>query len=128
MRHIMKRNHSLLLSLLLVLGFGLMPVPKVFAQYGNPATATEKTTDQNKPEEKSESAPADAEAKVSDAIKAAFPDAWISTTKKLSTAGTNDIYGIEFTNKLGRMRAIVATDGTIMETEEPGDIKTFPPG
>ena len=44
------------------------------------------------------------------------------------TAGTNDVYAVQFTSKGAKfpLRSIVATDGTLMETEEPANINTFP--
>jgi hypothetical protein len=115
----MKRKNLPFLSALLALGLVMTPLPKALAQYG---MAPAKPAG----EDKSEQPSAEAKAKVDETVKAAFPDAAVSDYKKTASAGTNDIVAIEFTSKGSKMRGIVATDGTIMETEEPGDIRTFP--
>jgi hypothetical protein len=119
----MKRNNSPLFCALLVLGVILVQMPKASAQYGM-TPAQGKTSEQ----EKSEPPPKEAAAKMTEALTAEFPDAAGITFKKMTSAGTNDVYGVQFTAKGNKMRGIVATDGTILETEEPADIKTFPDG
>jgi hypothetical protein len=112
----MKRNHSFFLGALLVLGLSLAQLSNVLAQY-------EQEGDQEKVEKPS----AEVEAKMTEALKVDFPDAAaLGEFRKIKDAGTNKIFAVEFTAKGEKMRAHVASDGTIVETEEPGDIKTFP--
>ena len=119
----MKRNNTLFFSVLLVLGLVVTDLPKALAQYGM-TPAPGKTSEQDKSDEPS----AEAGAKMTEALATAFADAAVVGYKKMISAGTNDIYAVQFTSKGNKMRGILATDGTIVETEEPADIKTFPDG
>src|SRR5689334_7973916 len=122
----MKRNRHLFLGALVVLGLGETQLPTALAQmYGAP-TAGEKDANKASDQAKDEAPSAEAGAKMTESLAAAFPGAKVVASKKLSSAGTNDIYGVQFTAQPGKMRGIIATDGTILETEEPADINTFP--
>jgi hypothetical protein len=112
---IMKRNKSVFLGALLVLGLSLAQPSNVLAQY-------EQEGEQGKGEKPS----AEVEAKMTEALKTDYPDAALGEFRKVKDAGTNKIFAVEFTARGDKMRAQVASDGTIVETEEPGDIKTFP--
>src|SRR5580765_5397483 len=106
-RKIMTRNYALFISVLVIGLF--MAQPKALAQYGMtpaPGKAAE--------EDKGEQPPAEAGAKMTEALTAAFPDAAVVAYKKMTSAGTNDIYAVQFTSKGNKMRGIVATDGTLM--------------
>ncbi len=68
---------------------------------------------------------ADVQAKVSQAIKDAFPDAVIGNMVKEKEDGL-DVIGVAFTSKGNKIDADVTPEGVLVETEESADIKTFP--
>src|ERR1700694_3344615 len=68
---------------------------------------------------------AEAEAKLSQTLKARYAEVNITGIKK-SKRTDIDLYGVEFTSQKKKMDADITGDGTIIETEEDGDIKTFP--
>ena len=111
---IMKRIYHILLGAMVVLGLGLAQPMNVLEQ--------EPSGEQGK----GESPSAEAEAKMTEALKVDFPDAALGEFKKIRNVGANQIFAVQFTFRGARMRAQVTTDGSIVETEEPGDIKTFP--
>jgi hypothetical protein len=117
----MTRNYALFISVL-VIGL-VMAQSKALAQYGM-TPAPEKAGEQDKGEQPS----AEAGAKMTAALTTAFPDAAVVGYKKMASAGTNDVYAVQFTSKGAKfpLRSIMATDGTLMETEEPANINTFP--
>ena len=90
----MKRNYSLLFGALLALGLMMAQSPKAWAQYGMTPPGG------NASEDKSEPPSAEAKAKVDAAITAAFSDAAISSYKKMASAGTNDVFFLQFTSQL----------------------------
>jgi hypothetical protein len=112
----MKRNNVLFFSVIVAFGLGLTQLPNVLAQ--EMGSSTNKIVE--------EKPPAEAEARMVDALKVPFPGAEIVTFKKTKTVGTNDIYAVELTDSGKALHASVATEGTVMETDEPADIKTFP--
>jgi hypothetical protein len=68
---------------------------------------------------------AEVQAKVTQAIKDAFPEAVISNMAKEKEDGL-DVIGVAFTSKGSKIDADVTPDGILVETEESADIKTFP--
>jgi hypothetical protein len=110
----MKRNKRLFFAALLTLGLGLTQLPNVLSQ------------DEEGENEKAEKPSAEVEAIMTASLKTDFPDATFGEFHKTESAGTNNLFAVEFRSLDRKMRAIVASEGTIMETEEPGDIKNFP--
>ena len=106
----MKRNHGWVLSVLLAFGLGI--APSLRAQEAA-AQADKKPS-------------AEVEAKMIETVKKLFPDAVMGEFEKIGTAGTNTVFVAPFTLRGDRMLATVISDGTLLETEEPADIKTFP--
>lgn len=74
--------------------------------------------------EKEKPAP-EVQAKVSQAIKDAFPDAVIGNMVKEKEDGL-DVIGVAFTSKGNTIDADLTPDGILVETEEAADLKTFP--
>jgi hypothetical protein len=66
-----------------------------------------------------------AAAKITEAIKAVYPDAVIGEMGKETEDGLS-FYEVAVTVKGAKIDADVTSDGTIIETEESADIKTFP--
>jgi hypothetical protein len=65
------------------------------------------------------------QAKVSQAVKDAFPDAVIGDMVKEKEDGL-DVIGVAFTSKGNKIDADVTPDGILVGTEEAADIKLFP--
>lgn len=68
---------------------------------------------------------ADVEARVTQTIKDKFPNAVITNMGKETEDGLTFI-GVDFSSKGTRVEADVMADGTLVGTEEAGDLKTFP--
>src|SRR5208282_4581421 len=66
-----------------------------------------------------------AEATITQAIKAAYPDAVIKKMGKESEGGIS-FYEVKLTVNGNKVDADVTSDGTIIETEAAADINTFP--
>ena len=101
----MKRNLGLFFGMLLVFGLGV--VLSLRAQQAAAAAGEDET-------------------KMTEAIKALYSDAVIEGFTNVGTAGTNTLFMAPFTSKGDKMLATVLSDGILIETEEPADIKTFP--
>jgi hypothetical protein len=116
---IMKANYKTLLSAVLILGLVSANLTVVPAQETNDTAAAA-----------AEPAPrmseAEARTKISDGLKEIYSDAKVGSVKKGEAVGTNDVYAVQFSAKGKKMIADVVSDGTVLEIEEPGDIKTFP--
>jgi hypothetical protein len=114
----MKRTSMGFLGALLVLGTAVAQLPSTSAP-GQGSTNSPDTT----PMEKSA---ATVETNLLAAIKAVYPDATMGGFQKQKAVGTNDLYSVDFTANKEKMRAEVVDDGTLVETEQPGDIAQFP--
>jgi hypothetical protein len=68
---------------------------------------------------------AEVEAKVTQVIKAAYPEAVIGEMAKGNEDGIA-VIAVKFTSKGAKMDADVTPDGIIVETEEAADVSTFP--
>ena len=79
----------------------------------------------NAPAAEKEKPSAEVQAKVTQAIKDAFPDALISSMVKEKEDGL-DVIGVAFTSNGNKIDGDVTPDGILVETEQPADIKTFP--
>jgi hypothetical protein len=108
----MKRINVLFFSVALALGLGMAQLPKALAEESGSST-NNVAGPKPSPE---------AEANMIAAIKEQFPDAADIDFKKIKSVGTNSVYAASFQ----RNRAQVAADGTLVETDEPSDITTFP--
>jgi len=68
----------------------------------------------------------DVQAKVAQAVKAAFPDAIITGGMATGKEDGLDVVTVNFTANGVKVEGDVTPDGILVGTEEPGDIKTFP--
>ncbi len=68
---------------------------------------------------------ADVEAKVTQVLKATFPEVVITSMAKENEDGV-DVIGVALTSKGNKMDADVTPDGTLYGTEQAGNLKTFP--
>lgn len=76
-------------------------------------------------ESKNEKPGAEAAAKITQALKAVYPDAVIGEMGKETEDGIS-FYEVGLTVKGTKMDADVTSDGTIIETEQEADMQTFP--
>ena len=113
----MKRNNSLFPPALLVLALAIAPLPNAPAQEPGPA---------ENPDNPSQAKAADLDDTLSEALKAVQAGATLSSFEKARSAGTNDVYTVHFTVSGTKMLAEVTGDGSVLKTEEPGDIAKFP--
>src|SRR6267378_3398263 len=65
------------------------------------------------------------EAKVTAAVKAAFPEVAVQGIKAETENGMN-LYEVKFTSEGKKMDGDVTADGTLLETEEAAELASFP--
>ncbi len=115
----MEHCHSLFRTALLVLALAATPLLNAPAQQSDSADKSPKASGPKSAEE--------IKAILSKAIQAVHADATVSGFVQKETVGSNDIYSVQCTVKGTNLVAEISDDGTLLNTEQPGDIRQFPP-
>lgn len=109
----MKHNDSFFAAALMVLALAISPLSNASAQ---------------EPNQPSQSKTGKLQATLSSALKSTLPGAVFTGFEKEKKLGTNEVYKVQFTCNGTNMLARITGDGTLLTTDQPANIHTFPVG